>query len=486
MPGSENTAVIANPVEKRPKPVYPFIIDCGLDKKGNIVIYEVQPLVFSRLGKKKSKIEAAFEKAFPSISFELHYRERHYTSKRHAPEKMLITDGKNRGIVRDFSAYKYIHRPETSVLQNLSNKMYQRLYLPSEVSPEYTLFDLSADREQEINRVVSYFKGKGINKMVLKHPRSCQGKGNVFIDSINAENTIRRGVANLETKPAYPNELPRYLLAESQKTFSRVSRKTKKEKPGFIAYRMVGIADEDGIMEYFIATKSVSDNIDSHQRHRLKCYFNAKKWDYPYVTIRHFGLKNKHFNSGRNPNSIPINREFLQKTFKSSFKLFNDLETMNPDRFKDNIDSLIDTKRKSEIASFAPQGTKVNASLNEEQKVEKLKKSLFALFKRPSLKDEMEIKVKLEKGYIVIHLLRSSQIKPRSLSLLLGKLSSMVAEIKDSPQRSWGSFFSPYYRVKVRLPNNAASYQTLMAAVEETKREVAEKTSLSVSAGPAM
>lgn len=39
---------------------YAFIIDCSLDKKGNIIVYELQPLIDSGLGNEKGAQRNAF------------------------------------------------------------------------------------------------------------------------------------------------------------------------------------------------------------------------------------------------------------------------------------------------------------------------------------------------------------------------------------------------------------------------------------------
>ncbi|WP_333023109.1 hypothetical protein [Wolbachia endosymbiont of Pentidionis agamae] len=42
--------------------------------------------------------------------------------------------------------------------------------------------------------------------------------------------------------------LPKYLLAEEQKIFPRISRKSGEEKDGYLTFRIVGIATKEGTL----------------------------------------------------------------------------------------------------------------------------------------------------------------------------------------------------------------------------------------------
>ncbi|KAF5292204.1 hypothetical protein FQR65_LT11302 [Abscondita terminalis] len=455
------------------------------EKRENIFIYELQPLVNSGLGlaDNGSRLIPAFEKAFPGFSFELDYEETHYPPKKstvtkvffsdrppqenskyksihkyfidigdfqlpkkkpndnekyyislnasgknlkYSPEKptknkkILISDKFLNGIQgQNFNRYRYIHAPEASVLSRIGNKVNQRLYLPSEVSPPYVLFDLSLDIDREIKRVQEYFREKGIDKIVLKHPQSCMGDGNIFIDSIQNEAAIKQGIEKLSKNPSIDNLS--YLLVESQSAFPRVSRKTGEIKSGYTTYRIVGIADENGILGYFIASKSISSGVDSHQRNILKLYFNGKRIvndEYCNWISQHCKPKDKYFNLGSN--RIVIDSTLLEKVFKSAYRLYRDAQIMTANEFKAHIDSLI---------------KKENSGLNIAQlKTKGLYESFISQFKALNLNDKIMVKGTIKQDKLNIYLLTP---EPSSeICLFLEKLALKIKDItiKNDPR----------------------------------------------------
>lgn len=482
-----NTKNLPNRMKRqKPKDIYPFIIDCSLDKKGNILIYELQPLVCSGLGGINSKPISAFKKAFPDLSFILDYKGFQYseeqTGEKTGEKKIIISDKfLNGNHDQNFNTYTYVHTPKDSVINQLGNKINQRLYLPSEVSPKYVLFDLSADRDKEVARIVNYFNERQVEKIVLKHPEACMGDGNVFIDSIQNEDTIKQGIEKLiRIKYATTSNFP-YLLVESQSAFLRVSRKTGEVKPGFTTYRIVGITSENGSLGYFIATKSISSNIDSHQRNFFKFYFNGlNDPDYGNRFI-HCKPKDKYFNLGTN--RIPINSKFLEKAFKSVYRLYHDLQNMTGIEFKTHIDSLILSKKE-------------NKDLNKLEELYKgLYESFLSQFKLLNSKDEITVKASIKKEpFFYVHVLTSQPKFSPEISLFLKKIVSKDQDITIKEYSSPRSFFFPIKKdiiikeysprnfsssvnerslnIKITLPNVLSSYQILIAAVKETIADI--------------
>jgi hypothetical protein len=519
------------PIEKlntENKDVYPFIMDCSLNKKGNILIYELQPLVCSGLGEIDSRHIPAFKKAFPGLSFTLDYKNIQYPPKKSvvikgffsdipprksskyenvkipkystngqfpykklndkgkyaytlkksvknlqsiekqtADKKILISDKfHNRNQEQNFNSYRYVHVPKDSVINLLGNKINQRLYLPAEVSPPYVLFDLSKDRDKELARIIDYFNKLKIDKIVLKHPEDCMGNGNIFIDSIQNEAAIKQGLEKLSKNQNIDN-LP-YLLVESQSAFPRVSRKTGEVKSGYTTYRIVGIADENGILGYFIASKSISSVVDSHQRNTFKFYFNGKRIvddKYNNWIGQHCKPKDKYFNLGSD--RILIDSTLLEKVFKSAYRLYHNAQIMTADEFKADIDSLILKKE--------------NSGLNiEKLKTKGLYESFISQFKALNLKDKIIVKGSIKQDKLNIYL---STPKPRSeVCLFLEKLVLKIKNITIKKYSSPSYFFFPNRKsshrssnIKITLPNNLTSYEILMEALKDTKAEITRK-----------
>lgn len=428
--------------------VYSFIIDCSLDKKGNILIYEIQPLVFSGLGRNTSKIGPAFDKGFPNFHIKLDYRKLgigSYESKtKTGKKKILITDRSYYRSSKVKNVYDYVDNSSLWLVHQLSNKVYQRLYLPSEVSPEYTLFDLSLNIDTEIKRVLEYFREKNIDKIVLKHPDTTMGKGNVFIDSIQNENTIRQGIEKLSVMECVNTRVyPAYILVENQKTLPRVSRKTGEKKSSFTTYRIVGIAEKNGMLGYFIATKSISKTIDSHKRTTLKAYFDGGKKT-PASCIEHFGLKEKYYKIGEN--SIEINPESLDKISKAVHQLSEDLS--NKQNFKAHVDSLILTKKEKE----------------RHEKAQLISESFLSALKIIDSDNvvKVETQIKTEKS-LALCLSTLQPRLPSEVCLFLKKIASQCANSNIYSPRS--NFFSAFQRIEININTNSKIFMNI---AEET------------------
>lgn len=525
-----NTENLADRIQKS-EDVYPFIIDCSLDKKGNMLIYELQPLVSSGLGGINSRRMPAFKKAFPGLSFTLDYKyiqhppkesavtkgffsdippqknskyenvkipkysasgqfpykkpsdkgEYAYTSKKSVKnlqsiekqtddKKILISDKFLNGTQdQNFNRYKYVHTPKASIIDQLNNKINQRLYLPSEISPPYVLFDLSKDRDKELARITDYFNKLKIDKIVLKHPEACMGGGNVFIDSIQNKDAIRQGIEKLSKYNSIDN-VP-YLLVESQGAFPRVSRKTGEVKLGYTTYRIVGIAGKNGILGYFIASKSTSSSVDSHQRNNFKFYFNGIKRmvdpRQPNWILQHCKPKDKYFNLGSD--RISINSKLLEKVFKSAYRLYRDLQNMTACEFNIHINSLV------------LKNVKENNNLNKEElKIKGLYESFISQFKELNLKNEIIVKGTIKQDKLNINL--STSESRSEICLFLEKLVLKTEDITIKEHSSPSCFFFPNRKsshrlpsVTITLPNNLTSYEILMEALKDTKAEITRK-----------
>ncbi|WP_339045474.1 hypothetical protein [Candidatus Mesenet endosymbiont of Agriotes lineatus] len=321
---------------------YAFIIDCSLDKKGNIIIYELQPFTESGLGAEKGTQQNAFEKAFPNQSVYIGHLGVNVKGER----DYMFVKGCNDVTDNEFyQDYTYKSTPSEYEITQLDNKVYQRLYLPQEVSPEHLMLDLSISSDNLANQVVQYFKDKDITKIALKHPDRAVGKGNIFINDLANKNEVEKGIEQLKNlNGLHSKSPPSYLLAEKQKIFPRISRKTGEQKDGYLTYRIVGIATKEENVGYFIATKSLSEEVNSHKRKSMKRYFGEEheaidsddannKWQSIYI-----GPKDKYFNIGER--KIPINKDVIQEVFKSAYHLYHDIKAHTKEEFEANIAKL--------------------------------------------------------------------------------------------------------------------------------------------------
>lgn len=436
--------------------VYSFIIDCSLDKKGNILIYEIQPLVLSGLGRiYDSKVGPAFDKGLSDFHIKLDYRKlgRLYKSEtKTGKKKILITDRSHYRGSKVKNSYDYVDNSSRWLVQQLSNKVYQRLYLPSEVSPEYSLFDLSLNIDTEIKRVLEYFREKNIDKIVLKHPDTFMGDGNMFIDSIQNEKAIRQGIEKLRAMKCVNTKIyPDHILVENQKTLPRVNRKTGEKKNGFTTYRIVGLAEENGMLGYFIATKSISNNIDSHKRTTLKAYFDGGKKN-SASRIKHFGLKDKYYKVGEN--NIEINPESLDKISKTIYQLYQDLSN-KPD-FKAHVDSLILTKKEKERQEFPQVLNKKQAQLISE--------SFLSALKIIDTDNVVKVETQIKTEESLALCLSTLQPRlPSEVCLFLKNIVSQCANSNIYLPRS--NFFSAFLRIEININTNSKIFMNI---AEET------------------
>ena len=236
--------------------------------------------------------------------------------------------------------YTYVHTGSFAVeIDQLNNKVNQRLYLPDEVSPEYCILESEAEPEKLIKDITNYFTDKGISKIVLKAAVSHEGQGNFFID-INSDDELKQGIENIKQHKGN-----KYFLAEEQKEFPRISRKTGEKKPDHLTYRLVGITNSEGDVKHFIATKSISSSLDSHQRGKMKCYFNEPgkihrsktKW-----ALEACGPKDKYF--GKGDNKIDIDPALMNKISQQMYQLYADIKSMSDEAFEQHIDQLVSRK----------------------------------------------------------------------------------------------------------------------------------------------
>ncbi len=321
---------------------YAFIIDCSLDKKGNIIIYELQPLTESGLGVENGAQQNAFEKAFPNKSV---YIENYGVDVKGERDYIFVKSCNNITDEEFQQNYTYRSTPSKYEITQLDNKVYQRLYLPKEVSPEHLTLDLSINSDKLADQVVQYFKDKDITKIALKHPDLAVGKGNIFINDLTNKNKIKESIEQLKNLNGLHSKLlPSYLLVEEQKIFSRISRKTGEQKDGYLTFRIVGIATKEENIGYFIATKSLSEEVNSHKRKSMKRYFGEKhetidrddadnKWQSTYV-----GPKDKYSNIGER--KILINENTMQEVFKSAYHLYHDIKSHTKEEFEAHIAKL--------------------------------------------------------------------------------------------------------------------------------------------------
>lgn len=345
---------------------YAYAIDLSLRKGkdgqySEPLFFECQPFLSSNLGgNSKWSYKNALKKAFPDSDFTINVqgiikvkinndnRVRHIFINN--SEEVSTANFIN--ILR--GKYAYIHTGSfEEEIDELNNKVHQRLYLPDEVSPEYRILESNVESEKLVKDISNYFANKNISKIVLKSAISHEGQGNLFID-ITDETALNQAVKKIQQL----DSTSKYFLAEEQKEFPHQSRKTGESKTGHLTYRMVGIATQEGDLGHFIATKSISSTLDSHQRGKMKCYFDKPgnayhsqtKW-----TLEACGPKDKYF--GKGDNKIDIDPVLMDKISKNIYQLYADIKTMTAEEFKQHIDQLVSRKnalasREERIAQF--------------------------------------------------------------------------------------------------------------------------------------
>lgn len=332
---------------------YAYAIDLSLRKGidgqfSEPLIFECQPFLSSNLGgNSRWSYKNALKKAFPNSNIRINSQGSIINiSVPNAAQHILITNteeiSKKEFMTILQGKYTHIHTGSFQTeIDQLNNKVNQRLYLPDEVSPEYCILETHVKSEKLVEDISKYFTGKNISKIVLKSAINHEGQGNLFID-LTHKTALNEGVKKIQQL----NTNSEYFLAEEQKQFPRISRKTAENKSNHLTYRLVGIANSEGDAGHFIATKSISSSLDSHQRGKMKCYF-----DEPGKTHRSqvkclleaCGPKDKYF--GKGDNKIDIDSTLMDKISKNMYQLYADIKSMTDEEFKQHIQGLVATKK---------------------------------------------------------------------------------------------------------------------------------------------
>jgi hypothetical protein len=357
---------------------YVYVIDLSL-RKGKIgqyseaLVFECQPFLSSNLGgNSKWSYKKAFSKAFPHSHMKIDVQGNLTHVVSHEPSHRILIKDSERVSTNDFvkisqgNYYKHVHTGSFEIeIDKLNNKVLQRLYLPDEVSPEYRILQLNTAPEELIADISMYFSVKGISKIVLKSAISHEGKGNLFID-IKDKEALKQGIKQMRKL----NANTKYFLAEEQKEFPRVSRKTEEQKSGHLTYRLVGIANPEGDLGHFIASKSIPDSIDSHQRVKMKCYFDQPGKTHDRKSgwsLEACGPKDKYFGLGEN--KVDIDPALMDKLSKRMYQLYADIKSMSEEEFAQHFDSLVAYKntllsREEKINQFTIEEKKENELVN--------------------------------------------------------------------------------------------------------------------------
>lgn len=363
---------------------YAYVIDASIDKgkDGNyseLLVFECQPLLSSNLGGSSEwSYKNAFKKAFPDANIAIDIQGNKTNVIADQPLHRILIKNSERISTAEFvkisqgKHYKHIHTGSFEIeIDKLNNKVYQRLYLPDEVSPEYRILPSKTATEALAEDIFNYFSAKGINKIVLKSAVGHEGKGNIFINDIQDKEALKIGIKNIQSINQYPSDPnTKYFLAEEQKEFMRVSRKTGEPKPGHLSYRLVGIANQDEDIGHFIASKSISQDIDSHQREKMTCYFgisgetrnNKAGW-----SLEARGTKDKYFGLGED--RIEIDPSLMKSISKRIYQLYADIKTLNDETFEQHIDKLVIRKnalssREEKITHFTIEAKTENELVN--------------------------------------------------------------------------------------------------------------------------
>lgn len=344
---------------------YAYAIDLSLRKGkdgqySEPLIFECQPFLSSNLGGDSSwSYKNALKKAFPNSNITIDAQGEIVNVYAKNPVQRILIKNSEELSMDDFikiqrGEYKYVHTGSFEAeINQLNNKVHQRLYLPDEVSPEYRILESNVTPKKLVKDIVNYFDNKGISKIVLKAAISHEGQGNLFVD-LKDETSLQQSIEKIQQL----NEYNKYFLAEEQKEFPRISRKTDKQKSDHLTYRLVGIANSEGDVNHFIATKSISSSLDSHQRGKMKCYFyesgkthrSETKW-----TLEACGPKDKYFGEG--DKKVDIDPALMNKISKNIYQLYADIKSMTNEEFEQHIDQLVTYKntlasREEKIVQF--------------------------------------------------------------------------------------------------------------------------------------
>ncbi|WP_342219364.1 hypothetical protein [Rickettsiella endosymbiont of Miltochrista miniata] len=363
---------------------YAYVIDASLEKgkTGNYskpLVFECQPLLSSNLGgSSKWSYKNAFAKAFPDANMTIDIqgnKTKVYAD--NLSHRKLIKNSENVSTdefikISQGKYYKHVHTGSFEVeIDKLNNKVYQRLYLPDEVSPEYRILQSKTATEKLAEDIFNYFSTKRIAKIVLKSAVGHEGKGNIFINDIQDKEALKKDIENIKSLNQYqPDANTKYFLAEEQKEHPHVNRETDETKPGHVTYRLVGITSQEGDLGHFIATKSNSASLDSHQRGKMKCYFGTPgKTHVSKVgwSLQACGPKDKYF--GKGDNKVDIDPILMNKLSKRMYQLYADIKTMSDENFEEHIDQLVILKnvlgsREEKITHFAIEEKTENELIN--------------------------------------------------------------------------------------------------------------------------
>lgn len=309
------------------RPAYLIVMDCSLDKKGNMIIYECQSAKdsglgeFSQRGEQIAELNSAFRKAFSSINIE--YNDNRHLINVDNPRSKIIFYHATHPLKKTWQDHIIqIYKSDWYDYKKIESKICPRLFLPTEVNPRYYILETkNKTLEKLVDEVKIFCEENNIKDIVIKKTYSFNGKGNYFIDNITEEK-----IKNKINDILFPEEVKmlNYLLIEEQKIFPTISNKTGKQKDYFRTYRMISIVTEEKCLGRFILSKNLSKEIDSHNRDLLKCYINPLEGASRIVNTKYVGLKDKYYMLGDNP--ININPEILQKVDKSLFTLLSSTE----------------------------------------------------------------------------------------------------------------------------------------------------------------
>ncbi|MGC1854003.1 MAG: hypothetical protein WA659_01295 [Candidatus Aquirickettsiella sp.] len=118
----------------------------------------------------------------------------------------------------------------------------------------------------------------------------------------------------------------------------------------------MGIANQDGDIGHFVASKSISQDIDSHRREKMTCYFGTPgKTHQSGWLLEACGPKDKYF--GKGENFVDIDPILMDKLSKHMYQFYADIKTMTDEEFKQHVDDLVTrnnalSSRKEKITHF--------------------------------------------------------------------------------------------------------------------------------------
>lgn len=338
---------------------YAYAIDLSLRKGkdgqySEPLIYECQPLLSSNLrGNSDWKVNNAFAKAFFGTGITIDIQGEKIRIPKKSKRHIFIKNSENISQkeylnMLDQAQFTHVHTGsfETEI-DKLNNKILQRLYLPDEVSPEYRILQSNTESEELTEEIFNYFSVRGVSKIVLKSAVSHEGLGNIFIHDIQDKEALKKDIEKIKSLNPYQSEFNiKYFIAEEQKEFPRISRKTGEEKPDHLTFRLVGIANQEGDIGHFIVSKSISASLNSHQQQQMTCYFGNSGETYSDEDdnwlLKACGPKDKYF--GKGDNKVEIDPDLMAKISKQMYQLYVDIKSMTNEDFEKHIDQLVTIK----------------------------------------------------------------------------------------------------------------------------------------------